>query len=57
MLMNQSGPIERGKPFKATLMFAKAGRVDVEFAVGPIGTKNRWACQRVFRGLGCSSPT
>jgi len=37
MLMNLKGPIERGKPFKATLMFAKAGPIDVEFAVQPIG--------------------
>ena len=37
MLMNLKGPIQRGKPFKATLMFAKAGAVDVEFAVEPMG--------------------
>jgi copper(I)-binding protein len=28
----------QGKPFKATLTFAKAGPVDVNFAVTPIGT-------------------
>jgi periplasmic copper chaperone A len=37
MLMNLKGPIQRGKPFKATLMFAKAGPVAVEFAVEPVG--------------------
>jgi periplasmic copper chaperone A len=37
MLMNLKGPIQRGKPFKATLMFAKAGSIDVEFAVQPLG--------------------
>jgi periplasmic copper chaperone A len=40
MLMNLKGPIERGKPFKATLMFAKAGQVDVEFAVEPVGASS-----------------
>jgi hypothetical protein len=39
MLMNLSAPIEWGKPFKATLMFAKAGPVEVEFAIGPIGSR------------------
>ncbi len=37
MLMNLKGPIQRGKPFKATLTFAKAGPLDVEFAVEPMG--------------------
>ncbi len=37
MLMNLKQPIQRGKPFKATLTFAKAGPVDVEFAVAPTG--------------------
>jgi len=37
MLMNLKGPIQQGKPFKATLMFAKAGPVDVEFAVERVG--------------------
>jgi periplasmic copper chaperone A len=40
MLMNLKGPIQQGMPFKATLMFAKAGSVDVEFAVGPVGASS-----------------
>jgi periplasmic copper chaperone A len=37
MMMGLKQPIERGKPFKASLMFEKAGAVEVEFAVEPIG--------------------
>jgi periplasmic copper chaperone A len=37
MIMNLKGPIQQGKPFEAMLMFAKAGPVDVEFAVEPVG--------------------
>jgi periplasmic copper chaperone A len=37
MIMGLKQPIERGKPFKASLMFEKAGSVDIEFAVLPIG--------------------
>jgi len=37
MLENLKEPIQQGKPFKATLMFAKAGAVDVNFAVAPLG--------------------
>jgi periplasmic copper chaperone A len=37
MLMGLKGPIQQGKPFQATLMFAKAGPVAVEFAVEPLG--------------------
>ena len=37
MLENLKEPIQPGKPFKATLKFAKAGSVDVNFAVGPVG--------------------
>jgi copper(I)-binding protein len=33
MLMNLKQPIEKGKPFTASLTFEKAGTVDVEFAV------------------------
>jgi copper(I)-binding protein len=40
MLENLKEPIQQGKPFKATLMFAKAGSVDVSFAVGPIGANS-----------------
>jgi periplasmic copper chaperone A len=37
MIMNVKQPIEKGKPFGATLTFEKAGTVDVEFAVEGIG--------------------
>jgi periplasmic copper chaperone A len=37
MLENLKEPIQQGKPFKATLTFAKAGAIDVNFVVGPIG--------------------
>jgi periplasmic copper chaperone A len=37
MLENLKEPIQQGRPFKATLTFAKAGSVDVDFAVVPIG--------------------
>jgi copper(I)-binding protein len=37
MMMDLKQPIQRGKPFKASLMFEKAGAVDVDFAVEAIG--------------------
>lgn len=37
MMMNLKDPLQQGKPFKATLMFDKAGPIEVEFAVEPIG--------------------
>jgi periplasmic copper chaperone A len=37
MMMDLKEPIQRGKPFKASLMFEKAGAVDVEFAVEAVG--------------------
>jgi periplasmic copper chaperone A len=37
MIMNIKQPIEKGKPFAATLTFEKAGTVDVEFSVEDIG--------------------
>ena len=37
MLVGLKQPLERGKPFTATLQFEKAGKVDVEFKVEPIG--------------------
>ncbi|MFD0988179.1 copper chaperone PCu(A)C [Methyloligella solikamskensis] len=39
MLMGLKQPIEEGKPFTATLTFEKAGDVEVEFTVEPIGAK------------------
>ncbi len=38
MMMGGKQPIEQGKPFKASLTFEKAGSVDVEFAVQPVGS-------------------
>jgi periplasmic copper chaperone A len=37
MMMDLKQPIERGKPFKASLTFEKAGPVDVEFMVVAAG--------------------
>jgi copper(I)-binding protein len=37
MMMDLKQPIQRGKPFKASLMFEKAGAVDVDFAVEAVG--------------------
>ena len=37
MFVGLKRPLERGKPFTATLQFEKAGEVDVEFKVEPIG--------------------
>jgi copper(I)-binding protein len=37
MMMDVKGPIERGKPFKGSLVFEKAGTVDVDFAVEAVG--------------------
>ena len=37
MFMGLSSAIKKGEPFKATLVFEKAGRVELEFAVSGIG--------------------
>jgi periplasmic copper chaperone A len=37
MLTNLKQPVEMGKPFEASLMFEKAGAVNVEFAVEAVG--------------------
>lgn len=37
MFVGLKQPLERGKPFTATLQFEKAGKVEVEFRVEPIG--------------------
>src|SRR5258706_3830802 len=37
MMMDLKEPIQRGKPFKASLMFEKAGEVDVDFTVEAVG--------------------
>jgi periplasmic copper chaperone A len=37
MIMGLKRPIEQGKPFQASLTFEKAGTVNVEFAVEPVG--------------------
>ena len=37
MFVGLKQPLERGKLFTATLQFEKAGKVDVEFKVEPIG--------------------
>src|SRR5579859_4206564 len=37
MMMGLKQPIEKGKPFKGSLTFEKAGSVDVDFAVEAVG--------------------
>jgi copper(I)-binding protein len=37
MLMNLTKPLAKGERVKGTLMFEKAGKVDVEFVVESIG--------------------
>ena len=37
MMMGLKQPIEKGKPFKGSLVFEKAGPVDVDFAVEAVG--------------------
>jgi copper(I)-binding protein len=37
MFVGLKQPLERGKPFTATLQFEKAGKVEVQFKVEPIG--------------------
>jgi len=47
MFMNVTQPFKEGEMIKATLVFEKAGPVDVEFSVGPVagdkGDKNAHA--------------
>jgi copper(I)-binding protein len=40
MFIDLTKPIVKDKPIKATLVFEKAGEVEVEFAVAPIGAKS-----------------
>jgi copper(I)-binding protein len=40
MFVDLKTPIVKAKPVKATLVFEKAGEVQVEFAVAPIGAKS-----------------
>jgi copper(I)-binding protein len=41
MFLDLKTPPVQGKPFKGTLVFEKAGKVDVEFAVEGMGEKSR----------------
>ena len=40
MFMQLKGQITPGQPVKGALIFEKAGRIDVEFAVAPLGAKS-----------------
>jgi copper(I)-binding protein len=40
MFMDLREPIRTGAPIKGTLVFEKAGRIDVEFGVAPIGARS-----------------
>jgi copper(I)-binding protein len=46
MMTDLKQPIQRGKPFKATLKFEKAGNVDVDFAVEAAGATSATASGR-----------
>ena len=46
MMTDLKQPIQRGKPFKATLKFEKAGSVDVDFAVEAAGATSATASGR-----------
>ena len=37
MFVGLKQPLERGRPFAATLQFEKSGKVEVEFKVEPVG--------------------
>jgi copper(I)-binding protein len=37
MMMGLKAPIEKGKPFKGSLVFEKAGAVDIDFSVEAVG--------------------
>jgi copper(I)-binding protein len=39
MFMDLAAPIETGKPFKGTLVFEKAGNIEVEYKIEPFGTR------------------
>lgn len=40
MFMDMKGPLEAGKPVKGRITFEKAGSIDVEFRVAPLGAAN-----------------
>lgn len=53
MFMKLKAPIVTGKPVKGSLVFEKAGRMDLEFAVAPIGsTKAPGAASGAMGGHG-----
>jgi copper(I)-binding protein len=37
MVMGLQQPLQQGQPVKGTLVFEKAGKIDIEFAVLPLG--------------------
>lgn len=39
MFMDLKEPLSQGKPFKGTLVFEKAGTIEVEYKVEPFGTR------------------
>jgi copper(I)-binding protein len=49
MLIGLKQPLLQGEHFKGTLVFAKAGKVDVEFSVVPIGASGPAAAGQVGR--------
>ncbi len=51
MLVGLEGPLKQGDHFKATLEFAKAGKIDVDFTVEGVGAKTGGG-NRAMPGMG-----
>src|SRR3984957_16760429 len=56
MMMGLKQPIEKGKPFKGSLTFEKAGSVDVDFAVEAVGAPPAAAAPAHHHGEARPSP-
>jgi copper(I)-binding protein len=55
MLMGLKEQVQQGKPVKGTLEFEKAGKVEIEYIVAPIGATSPTS-QGSSRGMGHGSP-
>ena len=52
MFVGLKQQLKQGEHFKATLEFAKAGKVDVDFAVDGIGAQDAAAHDHAMPGMG-----
>jgi hypothetical protein len=52
MLMGMKEQLVQGQHFKATLEFAKAGKVDVDFAIEGVGAQNPGTAGAAMPGMG-----